>query len=132
MRTYELAFVLDPRLSDEETQALCDEYRQMIEGAGGRIEHQEDWGKRKLAYAIGRLEEGRYFLWHLSSDNGNPALEVEHRMRQREEVLRFLTVRTEELSFSTEQRPRDDDRRVAPPVAERDADDEAFDEEEEP
>lgn len=99
MPTYELTFVLDPRLSDEETQALCDEYKQMIEAAGGRVEHRDDWGKRQLAYPIGKLEEGRYFLWHLSSDNGNPTREVEHRMRQKEEVLRFLTVRTEKLDF---------------------------------
>lgn len=99
MPTYELTFVLDPRLSDEETQALCDEYKQMIEAAGGRIEHRDDWGKRQLAYPIGKLEEGQYFLWHLSSDNGNPTREVEHRMRQKEEVLRFLTVRTEKLDF---------------------------------
>lgn len=99
MPTYELTFVLDPRLSDEETQALCDEYKQMIEAAGGRVEHRDDWGKRELAYPIGKLEEGRYFLWHLSSDNGNPTREVEHRMRQKEEVLRFLTVRTEKLDF---------------------------------
>lgn len=99
MPTYELTFVLDPRLSDEETQALCDEYKQMIETAGGRVEHRDDWGKRQLAYPIGKLEEGRYFLWHVSSDNGNPTREVEHRMRQKEEVLRFLTVRTEKLDF---------------------------------
>lgn len=99
MPTYELTFVLDPRLSDEETQALCDEYKQMIEAAGGRVEHRDDWGKRQLAYPIGKLEEGRYFLWHLSSDNGNPTREVERRMRQKEEVLRFLTVRTEKLDF---------------------------------
>lgn len=99
MRTYELTFVLDPRLPDEETQALCGEYEQMIAGAGGRVEHREDWGKRQLAYPIGKLEEGRYFLWHLSCGDNNPTQEVEHRMRQKEEVLRFLTVRTEKLDF---------------------------------
>lgn len=99
MRTYELTLVVDPRLSDEQVDALCGEYRQMIESGGGHVEHLENWGKRKLAYPIHKLEEGHYFLFHISSENGNPAEEVEHRMRQNEDVLRFLTVRTEALDF---------------------------------
>jgi small subunit ribosomal protein S6 len=102
MRTYELTFVVDPRLSDEQTDTLCGEYRQMIESGGGHVEHMDDWGRRKLAYPIRKLEEGRYFLFHISAEGGNPAEEVEHRMRQNEDILRFLTVRTEELDFEAD------------------------------
>lgn len=102
MRTYELTFVVDPRLSDEQTDSLCGEYRQMIESGGGHVEYQDDWGRRKLAYPIRKLEEGRYFLFHISSEGGNPAEEVERRMRQNEDILRFLTVRTEKLDFDPE------------------------------
>jgi len=102
MRTYELTFVVDPRLSDEQTDSLCGEYRQMIESGGGHVEYQDDWGRRKLAYPIRKLEEGRYFLFHISSEDGNPAEEVERRMRQNEDILRFLIVRTEKLDFDPE------------------------------
>lgn len=133
MRTYELTFVVDPRLSDEQTDTLCGEYRQMIESGGGHVEHLEDWGRRKLAYPIRKLEEGRYFLLHISSDGANPAEEVEHRMRQNEDILRFLTVRTEKLDFDAgkaaageaEEAPAGDQ------AVEDDEDDETEDEEEE-
>jgi len=130
MRTYELTFVVDPRLSDEQVDTLCGEYRQMIESGGGHVEHQEDWGKRKLAYPIQKLEEGHYFLFHISSENGNPAEEVEHRMRQNEDVLRFLTVRTEELNFDPDKAvsPANED---APAADAQDDEDDDVDEDEE-
>ena len=104
MRTYELMFVLDPRLPEEDTRALCEEYQGMIETAGGRIEHREDWGRRQLAYPIRKIQEGRYFVYHLSSESdSSPTVEVERRMRQKEDVLRYLTVRTEALDFKVEE-----------------------------
>ena len=51
MRTYELAIVADPRLSDEEFTALVDEYKGMISARGGELVREELWGKRKLAYS---------------------------------------------------------------------------------
>ena len=133
MRTYELTFVVDPRLSDEQTDTLCGEYRQMIESSGGHVEHMDDWGRRKLAYPIRKLEEGRYFLFHVSSEDGNPAAEVEHRMRQNEDILRFLMVRTEKLDFEVAEAPADEESEEstpAEPTQEDAADEEAEDEEE--
>lgn len=100
MRSYELMFVADPRLSDDEVQSLAGDYQKMIEGAGGstgaRVVKTEHWGRRKLAYPIEKQSEGRYVLFHIVSDNGAKVLaDVEHRMRQNDKVLRFLTVRTD-------------------------------------
>ncbi len=97
MRTYELMFVVDPRVSDEDVVAMTTEYRNMITGGGSTITAEENWGRRKLAYTIDKLNEGKYVLFYVSSEVGKTALpEVEHRMRQNEKILRYLTVRTDE------------------------------------
>lgn len=96
MRTYELMFVVDPRLPDEEVVALADSYREMLAGQGGEVTKEESWGKRKLAYPIDKLTEGTYHLFYVSAEDENPFPEVERRMQQNEKVLRYLTVRTDE------------------------------------
>jgi small subunit ribosomal protein S6 len=97
MRTYELIFVVDPRVSDEDVVTLTSEYRQMITAGGSEISLEENWGRRKLAYPIEKLTEGKYVMFGITSQDGKTSLhEVEHRMRQNDKILRFLTVRTDE------------------------------------
>src|SRR4051794_29076894 len=97
MRTYELMFVVDPRVSDEDVVTMTQEYRNMISTGGSTITAGENWGRRKLASTIDKLNEGKYVLFYVSSETGKTALpEVEHRMRQNDKILRYLTVRTDE------------------------------------
>jgi small subunit ribosomal protein S6 len=97
MRTYELVFVVDPRVSDEDVTTMISEYRQMITAGGSEITVEENWGRRKLAYPINKLNEGKYVLFGITSQDGKTSLpEVEHRMRQNDKILRYLTVRTDE------------------------------------
>ncbi|MDX1382894.1 MAG: 30S ribosomal protein S6 [Thermoanaerobaculia bacterium] len=95
-RTYELVFIADPRLGDEEVVALTDDYKAMIETSGARITREESWGKRKLAYPIEKLNEGKYVVLYVESDGANPFPEVEQRLRQNDKILRYLTVRTDQ------------------------------------
>ncbi len=96
MRTYELVFVVDPRLPDEEVVELAEEYKQMLATGGLAVVREESWGRRKLAYPIRKLSEGKYVVFYLTSENGTRTLaEVEHRMRQNDKVLRYLSVRTD-------------------------------------
>jgi small subunit ribosomal protein S6 len=97
MRTYELIFVVDPRVSDEDVTTMIQEYRNMITSGGSEITSEENWGRRKLAYPIDKLTEGKYVLFNIQSQGGKTSLpEVEHRMRQNDKILRYLTVRTDE------------------------------------
>lgn len=95
MREYELMFIVDPRLSDEEVVEVTDHYKAMIETSGGEVYKEESWGKRKLAYQIDKLDEGNYALFYIRSEDGSQFHEVEQRMSQNEKVLRYLTVRTD-------------------------------------
>ena len=95
-RSYELVFIADPRLTDEQVVALTDDYKAMIKTAGGKVVREESWGKRKLAYPIAKLNEGQYVILYIETPEGaNPFPEVEQRLRQNEKVLRYLTVRTD-------------------------------------
>lgn len=94
-RTYELVFIADPRLQDEEVVALTDDYKAMITATGAQITKEESWGRRKLAYPIEKLNEGKYVVLYIEGNGVNPFPEVEQRMRQNDKVLRYLTVRTD-------------------------------------
>jgi small subunit ribosomal protein S6 len=97
MRTYELMFVVDPRVADEEVVTMMQDYKNMITAGGSQITGEENWGRRKLAYPINKVNEGKYVLLYIGSETGKTALpEVEHRMRQNDRILRYLTVRTDE------------------------------------
>ena len=97
MRTYELMFLVDPRVPDEDVVTMTNDYKQMITTGGSEITGEENWGRRKLAYPINKVNEGKYILLYIQSEGGKTSLpEVEHRMRQNDKILRFLTVRTDE------------------------------------
>jgi small subunit ribosomal protein S6 len=97
MRIYELIFIVDPRVADEDVVAMTQEYKQMIAAGGSTISKEESWGRRKLAYPIQKLNEGKYVLLGIESADGRTSLpEVEHRMRQNDKILRYLTVRIDE------------------------------------
>ncbi len=96
-RTYELVFIADPRLSDEEAVQLSDAFRELLEADGTtEVTEEESWGKRRLAYPIRKFTEGRYHIYYLESATGEHSLaEVGQRMLQNEKVLRHLVVRTD-------------------------------------
>lgn len=97
MRTYELMVVLDPRMSEDEAAGLTDDIRTLVENSGAEILKTDNWGRRKLAYEIQKLSEGRYVLFYLGTEDGNHSLPgVERRLQQHDQVLRYLTVRTDE------------------------------------
>ena len=96
-RTYELALVLDPALSDEDQVGLVDDVKKLVTGTGAEIVKEESWGKRKLAYPVGKFNEGLYvFIYVVAEGDAPPFREVEKRLNQNERVLRYLTLRTDE------------------------------------
>ena len=110
MRTYELMFIVDPRAPDEEVVALTDEVKELLTTGGAKIAKEQSWGKRKLAYEIQKLSEGKYVLLHLRVPEGDtPFPLLEQRMQQNEKILRYLTVRTDvgrmRFPFEPDQEP---------------------------
>lgn len=96
MRTYELMYVIDPRVSEEEADGVAETVRKLVTDNGAEITREESWGRRKLAYPIEKQTEGRYLLLYLHAEKAfHGVAEVERRLEQSDKVLRYLTVRTD-------------------------------------
>ena len=91
---YEVLYVLNPNLSEEETQAVVEKFKTLIE-QNGTIDEMEEWGKRKLAYEINYLTEGYYVLVKFTSGPELPA-ELDRILGITDGVIRSLvTLRAE-------------------------------------
>ena len=69
---YEVMYVLNPNLSEEETAALVEKFKALVE-QNGTLDEMEEMGKRKLAYEINYLSEGYYVLVKFTSAPEFPA-----------------------------------------------------------
>lgn len=94
MEKYECMYVLNPNLTEEETQAVVEKFKTLIE-QNGTIDEMEEWGKRKLAYEINYLTEGYYVLVKFTSGPEFPA-ELDRILGITDGVIRSLvTLRCE-------------------------------------
>jgi small subunit ribosomal protein S6 len=92
MHKYETMFILIPTLSDEEIKAAIDKIKGVVENGGGVIENVDEWGKRRLAYEINKINEGYYVLMNFSA---NPELpkELDRVLRITDNVLRHMVIK---------------------------------------
>ena len=95
MNKYELALVVSAKLEDEERAAVVEKAKGYITRYNGVITEVEEWGKKRLAYEIQKVNEGIYNFVTFSAETSAPA-EIEARMRINEKVLRYLIVAQEE------------------------------------
>lgn len=95
MREYELMYILDPTLDEDGSQALIGRIEDFMAKQGVEIEKTDPWGKRRLAYPIGKHWDGHYVLSLLKAAPGS-ITEIERRLRVTDGVLRFITVRVDE------------------------------------
>ncbi len=95
-RTYELVFIVEPRQSDDDVQAMTEKYLAIVTSNGATIRYVDHWGKRKLAYPIQNYNEGKYVVVYVTADGSVPWPDVERLLMQDEKILRHLVVRTDE------------------------------------
>lgn len=95
-RTYELMFIVDPTAGDEDVVKLSEGVQKIITGQGGSITKTEMMGKRQLAYEINHKKDGTYVLLEVEG-SGAEIAEVERRMRVNDQILRYMTVRVDEM-----------------------------------
>lgn len=94
---YETIFIVNPDISQENTEKLTDSLVAKIEKAGGRIVKRENWGSRPLAYSIANRKRGNYIL--LVTDGEPAALQaLEQAISLEERIIRALTTKLTELS----------------------------------
>ena len=88
--TYEVLYIIDPTLGEEETAALVARFKELAE-AHGTVAEVDEWGKRKLAYLIDDKDEGYYVLMTFTSDAAFPA-ELDRLMRINTGIMRSIIV----------------------------------------
>ncbi len=90
MNSYELMFILRPDLSEEQVTQQRKKYFDLLKDNGAQKVEIKVWGKRRLAYPIGKYQDGIYILANIISD-GSQFVMIERSMRLGEEVIRYLT-----------------------------------------
>ena len=94
MRHYEIVFLVHPDQS-EQTAAMIERYRTIIESKKGIIHRLEDWGRRQLAYHINKIHKAHYVLMNVEASN-EAMEELTTTFRYNDAVIRNLVIRRDE------------------------------------
>jgi small subunit ribosomal protein S6 len=94
-RKYELVYVVSPDATDEQVTEVHTQVEAIVQRMNGQLEKTDNWGRRKLAYEIGRHKEGTYVLEVINGD-GELMKEIDRRLKVTDLVIRHLVVRVDE------------------------------------
>ena len=111
-RTYEIMFIVRPDVEEADLETLIDTFSSYVTDGGGAVKNSradQKMGRRRLAYTVGKYNDGFYVLLVVDAPAALIA-EIERRLRVSEDVIKFITVRMDE-----------EDKRVAKIKAHRDA-----------
>ena len=94
MNQYEVMYVIDAALEDGARAELIERFSELVKKNGGEIDRVDEWGKRRLAYAINYKTEGYYVLMYIKAPAELPR-ELERNFQINDKVLRSLIIRYE-------------------------------------
>ena len=94
MNKYEAMYVLDAALEDSARIDLISYFSGIVEKNGGQVDRIDEWGKRRLAYAINYKTEGYYVLMYIQGPSELPR-ELERNFQINDNALRYLVTRYE-------------------------------------
>jgi len=94
-RKYELVYIVSPDATDEQVTEVHTQVESIVQRMNGQLEKTDNWGRRRLAYEIGRHKEGTYVLEVINGD-GDLMKEIDRRLKVTDLVIRHLVVRVDE------------------------------------
>ena len=100
MPTYETLYITQPEMAEADAEALGKSFEELVETGEGTLMKSVAWGKRKLAYLVKKHQEGLYFYMQFDVAPDVVA-ELERRLRNNEEVLKYLSVRLDRIALET-------------------------------
>ena len=105
MNHYETVFILTPVLSEKQTKEAVDKFKKSLKDSSAKINNQESWGLKKLAYPIQKKSTGFYFLIEFQGE-GDAVKNFELELKRNERVMRFLTMKMDKdhLEYSVKRR----------------------------
>jgi len=107
VRDYEAVFILTPVLSEPQVKEAVKKFKDFLTASGAKVEFEENWGLKKLAYPIQKKSTGFYNLFQFKAE-GDVIAKFETEMRRDERVIRFLNFRLDKyaLEYSFKRRDR--------------------------
>jgi small subunit ribosomal protein S6 len=100
-RDYELGFILNPEVNEEQTRTILDRVQQAVTDRGGQVIRVNQWGRRRLAYPIERHRDGNYIFVDMVL-TPESVLDLDRMLKVSEEVLRHLIKRREPKAVQKE------------------------------
>ena len=113
MPLYEHVFLARQDVSQQQVETMTKEYSDVITELGGKITKTEYWGLKGLAFKIKKSRKAHFSLFNIDAPSAAVA-EMERRMSLSPDVLRFMTVRVEELEAEPSVMMRKQDREDRP------------------
>lgn len=111
MPLYEHVFLARQDVTSQQVEDMTAQYKQLLESQGGSVGKIEHWGVKPLAYRINKNRKAHYTLLNIDAP-ASAVAEMERQMGISEDVLRFMTIKVEELeeqpSAMLQRRDRDD------------------------
>jgi len=92
MNQYEVLYIIDATQDEESIKASVEKFKGIVESNGGEVTAIDEWGKKRLAYAINYKTEGYYVLMSISCTPEFPT-ELERNFKIDEAILRYLVTR---------------------------------------
>ena len=122
---YELLFVINPTLSEEDKETLLNRVKGYLEQADGEIFSFKSWGLRRLAYTIKNQKEGQYYLVQCAMTTEKVS-EFRRSLTLAEGVLREMVIRVDE-AFQPEEPERSPKPEAIPTFEEEEEEEDASD-----
>jgi len=94
-RQYELVYIMSPEATEQDVADLHTQIESIITRYQGELVKTENWGRRKLAFRIGKHREGTYVL-EVFKGSGELTKELDRRLKVIDSVIRHLCVRVDE------------------------------------
>ena len=104
-RDYELGFILNPEVTEEQTRTILERVEQIVANHGGQVVKVNQWGRRRLAYPIERHRDGYYIFIDMTLTPETVA-EIERTLRVSETVFRYMMKRRDPKTAQKEREAR--------------------------
>jgi small subunit ribosomal protein S6 len=113
MPFYENVFIARQDIAAQQVEALAEQFGNVIVSGGGKVSKKEYWGLKSFSFKIKKNRKGHYVLMNLEA-TGDLVKEMERQMGLNEDIVRYLTVRVEELEEGPSAMMRTRDREDRP------------------
>jgi small subunit ribosomal protein S6 len=106
-RDYELGFILNPEVSEEQSNAILERVRQIVNTHDGEVVRINQWGRRRLAYPIQHQRDGFYVFFDMIL-TPETVSELDRNLKVTEEVLRHIIIRRDPKIAQKEREEREE------------------------